>query len=226
MNRKRIMLEIPLLFCALFLSGYISQGEGIRARLSDFSAVAVTYLLAAIPQILLTLYIVGIQDRDDLIHVGLVPVSARDLLRLIAGLFGVFLLYAPFAATALLLPDRAKETLAEAFRWSLDSPSQLPLALAFSLVSGYREELFFRGYLITRFEQLGFPSVFSVAATAVVFSLGHVYEGILAIAFTAAQGIFLALFFLRFRNLHVVSLVHGLYNFAVLGLSLLSVPGV
>jgi membrane protease YdiL (CAAX protease family) len=224
MRKKRLVLEMALLFSAFFLTGYLGQGEAAMAR-REFGAVALSYLIAAIPQILLTIYVVGTRGHWDLARMGLVPFTKRDTLRTLAAFAGIFALFLFIASALSLLPSPARATLGAGFRWGLRSPSQLPLALAFSLVSGYREELFFRGYLLTRFEQIGVPMGYAVAATAVLFSIGHAYEGTLGIGMTAIQGVYLALVFLRIRSLHVVALAHGLYNFSILCFSLLTASG-
>ena len=121
------------------------------------------------------------------------------------------------------LPKAVGKYLASGFRWRLAGISQVPLAVLFGLVAGYREEFFFRAYLLRRMDQLGLPVALSVIISTLLFSAGHLYQGPLGAATAAALGVLFAGVYLRNRNLHVIAVAHGLYNASVLCLSLLSV---
>lgn len=49
--------------------------------------------------------------------------------------------------------------------------------IAVSSTAGFVEEFAYRGYLQTQFARMGLPISFAVFAQAVIFSLGHLYEG-------------------------------------------------
>ena len=209
-----------LLFCTFFLTGYVTQSVNAAGRQSDFSGTVIVYILAAVPQILLTLYILSIQHAE-LTDFGITAkMTSTDLLRAAGAYLGIFVLLSPVFVLTVVLPEAGRQVLSGGYRWGIRSAAQLPLALALSVVSGYREELFFRSYLLTRLSQVGIPAAAAVAGTAALFCLGHLYEGIAGILVTAIQGVYLALVFLRFKNLHVNAFAHGLYNFTVFALSL------
>jgi membrane protease YdiL (CAAX protease family) len=216
MNRRLLIFETILLFTVLFLAGFFRQGPVPGSRYSDVSGVAISYIVIGIPQILLVLYIISIQGTGTLADFGVVAFRARDLLLALAVLAGTFAVAAP----AFLLPA------VPGLRWKLGSASELPLAFALCAVTGYREELFFRAYLLTRLAQIGVPAGLAVAAGSVLFSLGHLYEGPIAVAVTAAQGVLMSLVFLRTKNLHVIAVAHGVYNFILLCLTLAAGPAV
>ena len=69
-------------------------------------------------------------------------------------------------------------------------------------------------------DEMGVPVPYAVAASTALFSAGHVYEGALAVAVTAALGVLLSAAWLRRRSLHVVAIAHGAYNTLVLCLGL------
>ena len=119
------------------------------------------------------------------------------------------------------LPPDAAHSLTRGYRWGLQRAAQVPLALLFGLTAGYREEFFFRSYMLGRLEELGMQVPAAVALSTAVFAMGHVYEGLLAIMITAGLGILLSVSWLRRRSLHVVAIAHGLYNTAVLCIGLL-----
>ncbi len=227
MNRGRAVLEIVLVFAAFFLSGYTGITGGAPAALQNVSGTMLSFILLGTPQVLLILYILSLQPGTPLAAFGVVRLSRRDAIGILAVFLGIFVVLAPLLVASLLFPA-GRDALSGGYRWKLESPRQLPLALAFSLVGAYREELFFRSYFLTRFSQLGVPAVWAVACSTVLFSLGHWYEGPFGLAVAALLGIYFSVLFLRTRNLHLLALAHALYNFAVLCFSLaaaVTLPG-
>lgn len=224
MNKRLIVIEMILFFCTFFLTGYLAQGQDLSARFSDFSSVALSNLIAGIPQVLLIVFIITVHGGEAPSVFGLGSFAARDLLRTLFSYLGVFAVLIPLGAVLFLLPGQARGVLSGGYRWGLRSASELPLALAMSLLAGYREEIFFRSYLITRMEQLGSPVVVSVAVTSVLFGLGHIYEGLAGLIVTTVLGAYLAIVYIKVRNLHVVALAHGLYNFTVFCITLFAFP--
>ena len=57
-------------------------------------------------------------------------------------------------------------SLTRGYRWGLQSAAQIPLAILFGITAGYREEFFFRSYLLGRLEELGVGSLAVAASTA------------------------------------------------------------
>lgn len=98
-----------------------------------------------------------------------------------------------------------------------DVPRAAPAALALlSLVTGYREELFYRCYLVTRLAAVGLPAGAAVATAALVFGLGHLYQGPAAVALAVGQAVAFGDLLLRGQSVHGLALAHALYNFVVL----------
>ena len=64
-----------------------------------------------------------------------------------------------------------------------------------------------------------------MAVSSLLFAAGHLYQGLFAFVFALVQGVFLAMVFVRARNLHVTALAHAAYNFSVLVLTLLPSNG-
>ena len=106
-------------------------------------------------------------------------------------------------------------------RWG-DIRGSLPmlalwLAIAWT-AAAFGEEMFFRGFLITRASALfrGVPmaSVFAVLLPAFLFGLGHFYyQGLRGLVMTMAIGIaFGTAFVLMKRNLWPLVLVHGVID--------------
>ncbi len=106
-------------------------------------------------------------------------------------------------------------------RWG-DVEGNLPVFLLWLGIvwtaAAFGEEMFFRGFLVTRtmalFRGVPFAAVFAVLIPALLFGLGHFYyQGLRGLITTAAIGIaFGAAFLLLKRNLWPLVLVHGIVD--------------
>jgi hypothetical protein len=222
MKPIRFLLEMVLCFLAFFLPGYLSQGVDPPNGPVGSSAM-IQSMVVGIPQFLLMVYIASLSRETSLESWGFSPIRFGDALRVILVLLGCFAIFAPFAILVLILPASVAKYLASGFRWRLGGPSQIPLAVAFGLVAGYREEFFFRAYMLKRLSQAGFPIPLCVALSTLIFCAGHGYQGPLGIATSAALGVLFAAVYLRRPSVHVIAVAHGLYNASVLCMSLLRV---
>lgn len=219
MQPSRILLEMLLFFLCFFLPGYIVQwGAASAGPLSTLAMLQV--IVTGLPQFLLMAYVAAISSPSPQGRWGLVPLQARDALRTALLLLGCFAAVAPFVALVLALPPAWSKPLASGYRWGLASAAQIPLALVFGLTAGYREEFFFRSYLLGRLGELGVPLPLAAVASTALFTLGHAYEGPMGIAIAGALGTLLCVAYMRRPNLHVVAIAHGLYNAIVLALSI------
>lgn len=209
-----------LCFLTFFLPGYLSQGVVPPSGPMTSSAM-VQSVVVGTPQFFLMVYIASLSRDITMESWGFAPFRAADVLRIALVLLGCFAIFAPFAALVLALPSTLAKYLASGFRFRLGGPSQIPLAVAFGLVAGYREEFFFRSYLLKRLNQMGVPIPLSVAVSTLLFCAGHAYQGPLGLATSVALGVLFAGVYLRRGSLHVIAMAHGLYNATVLCLSLL-----
>jgi len=220
MKQSRFLVEMALCFLAFFLPGYIAQAYEPAGRAVSTS-VMIQSIILGVPQFLLLVYIASLSPESTLESWGFSRFRAADALRIILVLIACFAVFTPFAILVIALPKAIGKYLASGFRWRLAGISQVPLAVVFGLVAGYREEFFFRAYLLRRMDQLGLPVALSVIIATLLFSAGHLYQGPLGAATSAALGVLFAGVYLRTRNLHVIAVAHGLYNASVLCLSLL-----
>ncbi len=96
------------------------------------------------------------------------------------------------------------------------------LALLVSLVltwteAAFIEEMFFRGYLLNRINDLlgwrGAGLILAILLQAIFFGLGHTYQGITGVLDTALAGLLIGLLYLYTRrNLWLPILVHGIID--------------
>jgi membrane protease YdiL (CAAX protease family) len=218
---QRALVEALLLFLAFFLPGFIAQAS-VRpdGALSTFALVQ--SIAVGVPQFLLMAFVAGATGPSSSPTWGFSRLRGADALRILVLVVICFAAVAPFFLAVSALPSSWSLSLSRGYRWGLQSAGQLPLALAFSLTSGYREEFFFRAYLLKRLDDAAVPPGAAVALSTGLFCIGHIYEGPLGVAIAAALGIVFAVAYLRRGNLHVIAIAHGLYNTAVLCLSLLA----
>jgi len=219
MKRSQAITEMLLFFAAFFLPGYAAQGLFAPPE-SATTLLMLQSVLTGVPQFLLMAWVATERDRTPPARWGLVAFEPRDALRTLFVVFLCFAAVTPFVALLVALPQDVSRTLGRGYRWGLQGAAQIPVAVLFGLTAGYREEFFFRAYLLGRLDELGLALPAAVAVSTAVFCLGHVYEGPLAVAVTAALGLVLAAAWLRRRSLHVVAIAHGLYNTLVLCLGL------
>lgn len=109
------------------------------------------------------------------------------------GLMNAHILGGPNAAQK-LLPQGILESLA----W-------LPLALS----AGFCEELAFRGYLQKQFQAITGSAWWAVLIQALVFGIGHLYEGVGAVARITLFGALFGLFALWRKSLRPGMIAHA-----------------
>ncbi|MCL2481206.1 MAG: CPBP family intramembrane metalloprotease, partial [Spirochaetaceae bacterium] len=99
---------------------------------------------------------------------------------------------------------------------TINSSKQLiPLYLLVSIITGYREELFFRAYIIKFFEKTTNKTALTLLISA-MFAICHISQGFGAIIVSFINSMLLCFIFFRHRNIHINAISHALYNFFVL----------
>ena len=216
-----------LLFVLFYLPGYLWPQQELLGSSESYRSYMLQFLLVAVPQILLLLYILTLRVREagsggepPFAEFGIPRPRAMDLPYSLLVFAGVFALLTLLGVILMLLPAAGRSLFTTGFRWKLEDPRLIPLVLLFCLVTGYREELFFRSYLITRFRQLHLPVFLAIGMSTLLFAAGHVYQGVAGLAVALIQGVYFSILFVRFKNIHPLAVAHGLYNATVLVITL------
>jgi membrane protease YdiL (CAAX protease family) len=223
---RQNLLELALVFTGFYLPGLLWPDTSARGGSADLALYMARFLATASPQVLLLGYLIWVRGPEApassvWAEFGIPRPRAADLGWALVLLVGAFLLLAAAGLLLDFLPEEARRRLAGGFRWRLEDARLLPLAAGFSLITGYREELFFRAYLLTRLRQAGLPPAAGVAASGLLFACGHAYQGPIGLAVALALGLYFAAAFTRLHNLHRLAWAHGLYNLTVLVATLL-----
>jgi membrane protease YdiL (CAAX protease family) len=216
-----------LLFLLFYLPGYLWPRQELLENGTNLRSYMLQYLLIALPQILLLLYILSLRaqgsgspGKSAYGEFGIPRPRARDLAYALLIFAGIFALLTLLGVILMLLPSAGRSLFTSGFRWKLEDPRLIPLVLLFFLVTGYREELFFRSYLLTRFDQLRLPVFLGIGMSTLLFAAGHSYQGVAGLAVALIQGLYFSILFVRFRNIHPIAVAHGLYNATVLIITL------
>jgi membrane protease YdiL (CAAX protease family) len=98
----------------------------------------------------------------------------------------------------------------------------IPLFLVTSMTTGYSEELFFRSYLLGRLEQVGLRPIWAAISSAVLFGLGHGYQGPVGLVSGSLLGLYFSWRWFDSKNLHEIAIGHGLFDAAVFAIALYS----
>ncbi|HEC61872.1 MAG TPA: CPBP family intramembrane metalloprotease [bacterium] len=221
-STKRRIFELLLLLLVFFIPGLIWQKQpAVQGNQALYMLQSITI---ALPQVLMIAYLLWIEpnqiDRKrTLAGLGITWPRWNDLLSSVAIYLGIAALLLVVSTLLALLPEKGRELLNTGFRWRLDDAGLIPLALVFCLSTAYREELFFRAYLLTRLEQLGLPAPIALILSTMLFAAGHLYQGFLGSIVALIIGFYFGLFFQKRRNLHQIALAHAFYNLSVLVLT-------
>lgn len=102
-------------------------------------------------------------------------------------------------------------------------PGQLGLAVALVVVVAAAEEIIFRGYLILRLSAVTKSPALAAILSAIIFSLGHGYEGAAGVITVGVMGLGLAAVYVWRRSLLAPIVMHFLQDFG--GIVLLPLLG-
>lgn len=157
-------------------------------------------------------------DGQKLSSLGVVRAGALDELKWSFGATaGVFLVQiagaiplAAVGALAGLAQHEASQRMETLGR--LTGQGTVPEFLVALVVAASFEEIAFRAFLTPRLRAISGSWVVSAVAVSVLFGLGHVYEGWLAILQTALLGLYFTAIFLARRRLLGVVVAHATFN--------------
>lgn len=214
-NRSRICKEIILSLGLFFLPGLLFPARPTGQEFND-PRYLVSAAVLGLGQLAFILFLIFRGKNDASAFFGLKRLSFRGL----SWGFLAFLALFPLAFLVLgfidfLSPPDAVPPF-PGIPWAFNNYPLLPLVAAVCLLTGYREELYFRSFLPLQLGALGIPLGAAALGANLLFSLGHLYQGKKAFLLVFLLGGYLAVIFRWKRNLHINALAHGLYNLAVL----------
>jgi membrane protease YdiL (CAAX protease family) len=188
--------------------------------INNFFPLAV-FTIVSCAQALFMLYIISRGGKQVFPEFGLIKIHVMDIIYALLFAVGLFVIYYMLIIFIGFLPQHIRQVLHEGHRWKLEKIELIPLLLIFCFITGYREEILFRSYLLTRCQQAGFPLPLALITGTIFFGLLHIYEGIVGVSFALLSGLYLSYIFIKKRNIHIIGLAHAFFNITALLLTII-----
>lgn len=210
-QRKEPLLEVSV-FLFLIVPSMLLSFFAVKQGMVNFTLTAIASIARDLALVSLILFFLW-RNREAIASIGW---TSRGLLKEVA--LGILLFVPLFFGSAWL--DRLLQSI------GFSAPAtplpavpanqgfgEIILALLLVIVVAIAEETIFRGYLILRFEDLIKSPFWSVILSALIFSLGHGYEGTSGVVTVGAIGAVFAIVYLWRRSLVAPSVMHFLLDF-------------
>jgi membrane protease YdiL (CAAX protease family) len=198
-----LFLIVPSLIISFFI---VKQGS------MSFKLIAVSSILRDLALVSLILFFLW-RNGEPLERIGWRYKNARTEIAL-----GI-LLFIPFSLGAGLLDKGLRMVGFTAPATPLPSviaeknTTEFLLAVVLVIVVALAEETIFRGYLILRFQNIMANTAAAVLTSAVIFSLGHGYEGSAGVITIGVMGVVFAIIYLWRQSLVAPMVMHFLQDF-------------
>lgn len=208
---QRIRREFLILLAIFLLPAVYTSSGAVDPNLFTNPRAHVGLLVQNVPRILLLLYLMELDGAGWSHRFGLR--RAGSVAALPVATAGVTALLLLVAILANLLASAVGIAANPPFSFNAPTPVVYILSALSLLSVGYMEELFFRAYAMTRLQQLGVSPRTAVLVSALLFSVGHLYQGVQGVLFALLAGLLLGGLYLRRNSVHPLALGHGIYNY-------------
>lgn len=220
-SRGEAAIELIVLMAVLFGPGVMRQIISYLQGSEPYGqAGAWIYLMAAGTGLLVLVLVWFILHKDgqSLRSIGLhgKKLSAElgvGIATLMAIYFAMLAVTAVFFVVYLLWPQATESTLNDRYKLIELFPAlRWYFLVPFCLFVGFYEELLFRGFLLDRLRIALGSWRMAIPASALVFALGHLYEGPLAVLQIFIMGLILAAIYVRRGSIVGIALAHAGFN--------------
>ena len=199
---KSVILPLAL-YLLLFNPLFSEQDQHITITMrSAFLSLGI-----ALCQLTLFIFVMAKVNRLPLADTGLFSFSCKTFLRLIPSMLIIWGIY--FAGILMLL--LATGSAEDPAIITLDLNAPLWMLALMMLGIGYCEEFFFRNYLVETMRTV-FGKKAAIIISAVLFALGHLYQGTLAVFVIFFLGLGFQWIYSRYRSIHVNAITHAMFD--------------
>lgn len=209
MDKKKVLNILFSTLLPLVLYAVLFQPFG-HARISELTIHTMGALKAvgiAVLQLGIIIFAAVKLNDLSLDSTGLFSFKAKNLVHIVLSLFFIALIY--LAGCIIISFISGIEDVQDTLSVKLEAPIWL-LALMM-LAVGYSEELFFRFYLVETLGQV-LGNKAAILVSALLFALGHLYQGYLAVIVIFFIGLGFQWVYSRYRSIHVNAIVHALFD--------------
>ncbi|HJT87777.1 MAG TPA: type II CAAX endopeptidase family protein, partial [Bryobacteraceae bacterium] len=209
-NRREQLLEV-LAFLFLIVPSMVLSFFALKQGTAGFDLVALATMLRDAALVCLIAYFLW-RRGEPMTRVGWTGKSASREVAIGVALFIPLLIATSFIEEALRAagfsgPSSTPKFLTPSGGLEFAAASVLVIVVAFA------EETIFRGYLILRFEALTGSATAAALLSAIIFSVGHGYEGTAGVATVGLIGLAFAAVYLWRRSLVAPIVMHFLQDF-------------
>jgi membrane protease YdiL (CAAX protease family) len=205
------LLEVSV-FLFLIVPSMALSFFAIKQGNLSFVLTDVAIILRDLALVSLTLFFLY-RNGEPVKLVGWTPKNIWKEILLGLGLFVPFFFGAGLLDSALRAVGFSAPLTPQPSFLTARSTTELLLALVLVVVVAVAEETIFRGYLILRFKAITASRVATVLLSAVIFSLGHGYEGTAGVITVGAMGVVFALVYMWRKSLVAPIVMHFLQDF-------------
>jgi uncharacterized protein len=208
---KRQLVEV-VVFLSLIAPSMVLSFFATQRGTLDFEIAAWATICRDLALVSLIAYLLW-RDGEPMVRLGW---HVRNLLAEIAlglGLFFPLLMGTSFLERYLRAIGFSGEPKSLASFLTPQTPEQFALAFLLVLVVAFAEETIFRGYLILRFVSITRSRLAAAVLSAIIFSVGHGYEGAAGVVTVGVMGLVLAAVYLWRRSLVATIVMHFMQDF-------------
>lgn len=214
-SRRKYIIEAFILFAAFFLTSAINfntSPEPVNYNNIFFHLIFYSH---ALPKLVLVMYFVKYKNKEPLSALGIKKLQVPDFLRAVLLLMAMFtVLFIIVGPIFSFIPESHLEDVPDvSFSFSFVAFFFL---ITTCLLTGYWEEIFFRGFLLSRFEKAAIPRVERILISSILFAVCHVYNSWFGLINAFIFGILLGFVWDHFRRIHIVAIAHALFNFILI----------
>jgi membrane protease YdiL (CAAX protease family) len=209
-SRREQIIEV-LVFLFLIVPSMVLSFFAVKQGSIDFVLTAVATILRDLALVGLILFFLW-RNRERVAAIGWTPRRWRLDVVLGVVLFPIVFFGAWLERILLAIGFTVPSTPRPLLQPKMDV-IHLALSIVLVTVVALAEETIFRGYLILRFRALTGGAGWAVLFSAVVFSLGHGYEGTAGVVTVGAMGLAFALTYLWRKSLVMPITIHFIQDF-------------
>ena len=210
-ERKERFVELWV-FLFLIVPSLVLSFFAVRQGRLSFPLIAIATIFRDLSLLSLILFFIW-RNREPITSIGWTAMSFWKEISI-----GI-VLFVPLFLTALILESALHKAGLSAPATPLPALvgekgiTEFILALFLVVVVAVVEETIFRGYLMLRIKEITSSPAAAVLLSAVIFSIGHGYEGTASVVTVGVMGAFLALIYQWRKSLTAPIVMHFLQDF-------------